>query len=135
MSSVAVRRLIDVVRPEGDATVVLAAGGVELASWPLAGSAHPDLDVIDALARLALAARRLGGEIELRGAGVELLSLIDFVGLDDIVVTAEPRYQASAARAASTTSARQPSSKGLVRPAESTRLRNGASPPRRHSAT
>jgi hypothetical protein len=86
MSSMAGCRLIDVVRPEGDAIVVLAVGGTELARWPLAGSAHPDLDVIDALARLALAARRLGGEIGLRNAGPELLGLIDFVGLDDVLV-------------------------------------------------
>ena len=86
MNSVGGWRLIDVVRPEGDAIVVLAIGGTELARWPLAGSAHPDLDVIDALARLALAARRLGGEIGLHNAGPELLGLIDFVGLDDVLV-------------------------------------------------
>jgi hypothetical protein len=86
MISVGGRRLTGVARPEGDAIVVLAVGGTELVSWPLAGSAHPDLDVIDALARLALAARRHGCEIGLRNAGPELLGLIDFVGLDDVLV-------------------------------------------------
>lgn len=86
MSSLPGPRLIDVARPEGDAIVVLAVGGTEVARWPLAGSAQPDLDVIDALARLALGARRLGGEIRLRNAGPELLGLIDFVGLDDVLV-------------------------------------------------
>ncbi len=86
MSSLAGCRLIDVVRPEGDAIVVLAVGGTELARWPLAGSARPDLDVIDHLARLALVARRFGGEIGLHNAGPELLGLIDFVGLDDVLV-------------------------------------------------
>jgi hypothetical protein len=78
-------RLYGVLRPEGDAIAVLAVGGTEVAHWPLAGSTHPDLDVIDGLARLALAARRLGGEIVLRNAGPELLALIDFVGLDDVL--------------------------------------------------
>ena len=75
-----------VLRPEGDAIVVLAVGGTEVASWPLIGSAHPDLGVIDKLARSALMARRRGGSITLRGAGPQLLRLIHFVGLDDVLV-------------------------------------------------
>lgn len=86
MNSVGGRRHNDVLRPEGDAIVVLAIGGTEVASWPLAGSARPDLGVIDTLARLALTARRFGGAIMLRSAGPELLGLIDFVGLDDVLV-------------------------------------------------
>jgi hypothetical protein len=78
-------RLNGVLRPEGDAIVVLAVDGTEVANWPLTGSVRPDLDVIDGLARLALAARRLGGEISVRNAGPELLALIDFVGLDDVL--------------------------------------------------
>lgn len=87
MNSLGGRRRSCVRRPEGDATVVLAVAGAEMASWPLAGSSHPDLTVIDALARFALAARRLGGAITVRGAGPELLALIDFVGLDEVIVT------------------------------------------------
>ena len=86
MNSVGGRRRSCVTRPEGDATVVLAVGGTEMATWPLAGSTRPDLSVIDSLARFALAARRLGGAITVRGAGPELLALIDFVGLDEVVV-------------------------------------------------
>lgn len=74
-----------VLRREGDAIVVLAVGGTELARWTLAGSAQPDLDLIDTLARVALTARRLGGEVAVRNAGPELLGLIDFVGLDDVL--------------------------------------------------
>ena len=66
--------------------MVLAVGGAELAAWPLAGSARPDLTVIDTLARLALAARHAGGAIALRNAGPGLLALIDFVGLDGVLV-------------------------------------------------
>ena len=85
MSSCAGVRLNRVLRPEGDAIVVLAVGGTELAHWPLVGSTHPDLEVIDGLARLALPARHLGGGIGLRNAGPELLALIDFVGLNDVI--------------------------------------------------
>jgi hypothetical protein len=86
MNSHGGRRLSSVPRPEGDAIVVLAVGGTEVTSWPLAGSSRPDLGVIDALARLALTARRLGWRIELRDAGPELLGLIQFVGLEDVLV-------------------------------------------------
>jgi hypothetical protein len=78
-------RLKDVLRPEGDAIVVLALSGTELARWPLTGSTQPDLAVVDTLARLALTARRHGAAISLRNAGPELLGLIEFVGLDEIV--------------------------------------------------
>lgn len=85
MNSCGGLRLIGVVRPRGDAIVVLALGGTEIARWPLAGSSRPDLEVIDELARLALTARRFGAEIGLRQAGPELLGLIDFVGLADVL--------------------------------------------------
>ena len=78
-----------VLRPEGDAIVVLAVGGTEVASWPLIGSARPDLSVIDNHAPLALMARRRGGAITVRGASPQLLRLIHFVGLDDVVVVDE----------------------------------------------
>jgi hypothetical protein len=86
MNSFGGRRQSSVRRTGGDATVVLAVGGTEMATWPLAGSTRPDLSVIDTLARFALAARRMGGDVTVRGAGPELLALIDFVGLDDVIV-------------------------------------------------
>jgi anti-anti-sigma regulatory factor len=48
-------------------------------------SAHPDAATIDALARLALLMRRDGIEIVLRGASIELVELIAFVGLTDVL--------------------------------------------------
>jgi hypothetical protein len=45
----------------------------------------PDLGTIDALARLALSARRLGHEIRLRQASWELIELVAMVGLADVV--------------------------------------------------
>jgi hypothetical protein len=79
--------------------VVLVRGGAEVASWPLPEGRCPDLSVIDRLARLQLAARRLGCSIRLRDAPGRLRELIDLAGLDGIVtgaddlatgVTAEP---------------------------------------------
>ncbi|MGH8934445.1 MAG: STAS domain-containing protein [Egibacteraceae bacterium] len=45
----------------------------------------PDIGTVDALARLALTARRLGGEVRLRQACGELQELLALVGLDDVV--------------------------------------------------
>ena len=45
----------------------------------------PDVHTIDALARLQLAARRLGMEIRLHHASSELLELIAFAGLCDVL--------------------------------------------------
>ena len=63
------------------AIVVLARGGTEVASWPLLLDGGPDLEVVDELARLQLAARRLGCSIRLRDLGEELSQLLDLVGL------------------------------------------------------
>jgi anti-anti-sigma regulatory factor len=52
-----------------------------------------DLGTIDALARLQLAARRLGLDLRLRDVSPELCELIDLVGLAG-VLRVEPRGQA-----------------------------------------
>ena len=49
----------------------------------------PHLGTVDALARLRLAARRLGCELRLRNAGADLLELVSLVGLEE-VLTVEP---------------------------------------------
>ncbi len=46
---------------------------------------EPDAVTVDALARLQLAARRRGCHAQLRGASNELLKLLDFVGLRNVV--------------------------------------------------
>ena len=53
----------------------------------------PDAVTVDALARLQLAARRVGRRIRLRDASDELVELITFCGLRD-VLGVEPRGQA-----------------------------------------
>ena len=57
------------------------------------GALAPDAAAVDALARLQLTARRLGCEIRLRDASVDLQDLLDFVGLRD-VLRVEPGGQA-----------------------------------------
>ncbi len=44
-----------------------------------------DAVTIDALARLALAARRSGCQLRLRRASVELRQLLEFMGLEDVL--------------------------------------------------
>ena len=55
---------------------------------PLVCDVHalaPDAAAVDALARLQLAARRVGLEVRLRHASTELCCLIEFVGLADVL--------------------------------------------------
>ena len=49
------------------------------------GALAPDAGAVDALARLQLTAGRLGLEIRLHRASTELLELIAFVGLRDVL--------------------------------------------------
>jgi ABC-type transporter Mla MlaB component len=46
---------------------------------------EPDAVTVDALARLQLAARRQGCQVRLRNASDELLQLVDFMGLADVL--------------------------------------------------
>jgi ABC-type transporter Mla MlaB component len=46
---------------------------------------EPSAVVVDALARLQLGARRTGCEIRLRNASRELLALVAFMGLEDVL--------------------------------------------------
>jgi hypothetical protein len=61
--------------------VVLVREGEEISRWPLLVRDAVDLGLVDQLARLQLAARRIGCAIELRDACPELLGLLDLVGL------------------------------------------------------
>ena len=67
--------------------MVHAAGNVEVVTWPVVEGADDDLAVVDALARLQLAARRWGFALRLRGAETDLLGLIDLVGLTGVLRT------------------------------------------------
>ena len=51
---------------------------------------RPDLDAIDAVARLALAARRLGCRVRLENASPALRDLLALVGLADVIPCSAP---------------------------------------------
>ncbi len=63
---------------------LLARGPIESLHCEVAGVA-PDAVAVDALARLALAARRRGCHMRLFGASDELAALVAFVGLADVL--------------------------------------------------
>jgi hypothetical protein len=65
--------------------VALLRGSVEVASSPLRLPAAPDLAIVDALARLQLAARRLGCSVRVLGARADLLELLDLAGLRELL--------------------------------------------------
>ena len=79
----------DEVRPgctgDGPGTVVVVVDGVELRLTTADGRGL-DLDLVDALARLQLAAQRAGRAIRLCDPGRDLCALLDLVGLADVVV-------------------------------------------------
>jgi hypothetical protein len=50
----------------------------------------PDLGVVDRLARLKVAAQRLGCELRIDGACAELLDLVDLMGLTAVLLRVEP---------------------------------------------
>ena len=66
--------------------VVLVRGECEVASWPLGPRARADLATVDSLARLQLAARRLGYRVRLRHVPADLGRLLDLVGLVGLLV-------------------------------------------------
>jgi hypothetical protein len=65
--------------------VVLVSGDTTMVCGALPPDGPFDLSVVEELARLQLAARRLGCSIVLRGVGVELAELLDFAGLTDVL--------------------------------------------------
>jgi ABC-type transporter Mla MlaB component len=65
-------------------SALLGAFSVDVLLCDVAGIAA-DAVAVDALARLALAARRRACEVRLRGASAELLALVDFIGVADVL--------------------------------------------------
>ena len=63
---------------------LLALGGASVAVCDVRG-VEPDAVTADALARLQLAAGRRGCKVRLRGASTELLDLLAFMGLSDVL--------------------------------------------------
>ena len=62
----------------------LGSSGADVALCDVRG-VEPDAVTVEALARLQLGARRHGCEVRLRNASVELLELVGFMGLRDVL--------------------------------------------------
>jgi ABC-type transporter Mla MlaB component len=72
------------------ALIASAGGAAEVLCCELDANVAADAVAVDALARLALAARRHGVSLRLSGASAELLALVGLMGLRD-VLRVEPR--------------------------------------------
>ena len=64
----------------------VAAGEAGPLGCDVARVEDPDMGTVDALARMALAARRLGRNVELRRARPDLLELLILAGLEELAV-------------------------------------------------
>jgi ABC-type transporter Mla MlaB component len=69
------------VRPWCRATIV-GPFGDELGCWVLSGRGRPDLAVVDAIAHLALIAKRVGNVLVLEDVSRELRALVELAGLN-----------------------------------------------------
>jgi hypothetical protein len=90
--------LAGVLRRDALATVVLVRGDVELSRWPLRCAGPTDLSTVDVVARVALAARRLGCAIRLHDPDPDLVGLLALVGLAEVAglpgqVVGEPEHR------------------------------------------
>ena len=65
---------------------LLVASGARVALCDVR-SVEPDAVTVDALARLQLAARGYGCRVRLRHASDELIRLVEFMGLDDVLAS------------------------------------------------
>jgi ABC-type transporter Mla MlaB component len=63
---------------------LLGSSGADVALCDVRG-VEPDVVTVEALARLQLGARRHGCEVRLRNASDELLELVAFIGLRDVL--------------------------------------------------
>ncbi len=69
--------------------MVLSLGRIEIGAWQLGAPGAGGLVLVDELARVALAARRLGWTIRLWEPGSDLTELLDLAGLVDVVGSVE----------------------------------------------
>ena len=64
---------------------LVAASGEEVSSWPLPPGRRTDLEVVDALSRWQLLARRRGLELWVEDPCPVLVELVRLCGLDDVL--------------------------------------------------
>lgn len=73
-----------------DLEAILATSDVAVVDCDVGGIVQPDLVSVEAIARLSLVARRLGGRrLRLRRTPPEIQLLLDLVGLDEVIEIAE----------------------------------------------
>ncbi|MCG7524291.1 STAS domain-containing protein [Streptomyces sp. OfavH-34-F] len=76
---------------ELEAVLAATPAAVTAIDCDLSGLVRPDLTTVEALARLSLTARRTGDRrLRLRGTPPELRSLLNLVGLGDVVGDGRP---------------------------------------------
>jgi anti-anti-sigma regulatory factor len=73
----------------------LEAAAADRLVCDVSGLEAVDAVVVDALARVQLTVRRLGGTLELRGADVELVALLAWTGLDRVLRRVDDREPSS----------------------------------------
>jgi len=61
--------------------LIVGPEGTQLACFVLEGKGAPDISAVDALAQLALFARRLGGDVVVAEVSVALSGLLELAGL------------------------------------------------------
>ncbi len=76
---------VDTLAPRERAHALPPRGRPHTVDYDVAALVDPDIDTVGALARLQLAARRLGRSIRLRHASRELQELLSFAGLSDVL--------------------------------------------------
>ena len=64
---------------------MLLSGETVLATWDIECDGRPALALVDELARLHLAARRLGWSISLRDTDADFADVIELAGLSDVL--------------------------------------------------
>jgi hypothetical protein len=69
---------------------ILEDGGSEVLVCDVRAIPEPDLAAVDALARLTLLARELGGDVLLLDAATGLSELLDLAGLSEVVPCVPP---------------------------------------------
>lgn len=86
MSSGVGGRLSAVSRPVTKTWVVLVDGDAEVTRWPLEAQSRSKLGLVDELARLQLAARRMGLSVRLCDPCRCVWDLVDWAGLATVVM-------------------------------------------------
>jgi hypothetical protein len=82
------------------AVVEVVDGDRHVATLPMDRGISPDLVTVDTLARLQLVVRRLGWSMRLRNPCAELASLLDLVGLADVIAVVDDGLPLEASRQA-----------------------------------